>query len=182
MLSDINNRTIGWLTLVALALVLGTSGCGDKKKRPHRASVVKKANAVAAANALALSESDSDKQLAETYIYTPVGKRDPFRSLYKNMSGEKEKKNGPIGPLQRYEIDQLKLIAVITGLAQPKAMVTTPDGKGYVVKLGTRIGKNFGRVARIKSGEVVIAEDYRDTNGRKVTNLIHMAMKKADQK
>ena len=87
-----------------------------------------------------------------------------------------------MGPLQRYEIDQLKLIAVITGLAQPKAMVVTPDGKGYVVKLGTRIGKNFGRVARIKSGEVIIAEDYRDTNGRKVTNLIHMAMKKGENK
>ncbi len=179
MLSDINNRMIGWLTLGALALMLGAGGCSDKKKRPHRALPAKKASA--AANAVALNELDTDKQLAETYIYTPVGKRDPFRSLYKNMSGEKEKPGGPLGPLQKYEIDQLKLIAVITGLAQPKAMVTTPDGKGHVVKLGTRIGKNFGRVARIKNGEVIIAEDYRDTNGRKVTNLIHMAMKKGEK-
>jgi len=115
----------------------------------------------------------------ETYIYTPVGKRDPFKSFYKE--DKKPGVSGDKGPnattiLQLYEIDQLKLIAVVSGISQPKAMVVTPDGRGHTVKIGTLIGKNFGRVVRIKTSEVVIAEDYRDPIGRKVTNYITMAL------
>jgi type IV pilus assembly protein PilP len=113
-----------------------------------------------------------------TYIYTPVGKRDPVKSFYKEdkKPGVSDKGANATTILQVYEIDQLKLIAVVSGIPQPKAMVVTPDGRGHTVKIGTLIGKNFGRVVRIKTSEVVIAEDYRDPIGRKVTNYITMAL------
>ena len=53
-----------------------------------------------------------------------------------------------------------------------------PDGKGVNIRVGTRIGKTSGRVVRIRNDEVIIAEDYRDWSGRKVTNYIHMKIKK----
>ncbi|MBN2493534.1 MAG: pilus assembly protein PilP [Deltaproteobacteria bacterium] len=117
---------------------------------------------------------------ADSFIYTPVGKRDPFKSQYRMPKARTE--TGPseviTSPLQQFEIDQLKLIAVVSGISQPRAMVEGPGGKGYTVKIGTRIGKNFGKVVKIKSSELIIAEDYRDWNGRKVTNYIHMEIKK----
>lgn len=182
-------KTPGWLLLLAAVALLASAGCSDKKKSPPAAAPAAggpaggaPAAAGGAAGGAALADAATDSALADTYIYTPVGKRDPFKSAYKDVEGKKQEMGGPVGPLQRYEIDQLKLVAVVSGIAQPRAMVTAPDGKGYTIKIGTRIGKNFGRVQRIKTSEVIIAEDYRDWNGRKVTNYIHMSLKKDEKK
>jgi len=61
-------------------------------------------------------------------------------------------------PLGRYELEQLKLVAVITGLEDPVAMVQAPNGTGYTVRRGSCIGKNGGVVATIRTGEVVVTE------------------------
>ena len=167
---------LGWVILLVVALAVG--GCSDKKspprKAPKKAATAKKVD-------LQAQVIKQEAAIASTYIYSPVGKRDPFRSLYKEKVG-KRKDDKILSPLQQYEIDQLKLIAVITGVSNPRAMVVVPGGKGYTVKVGTRIGKNYGHVVRIKNKEVIIAEDYRDWNGRKVTNYIHMALKQEDEK
>ena len=184
----LDKKTPGWLMLMAALFWVVAAGCSDKKKRPQPAAKAGGAKAGAAKAGPAgtaggaIDDLVADSALADTYIYTPVGKRDPFKSIYKDVEGKKQEFTGPLGPLQRYEIDQLKLVAVVSGIAQPRAMVTAPDGKGYTVKIGTRIGKNFGRVVRIKTSEVIIAEDYRDWNGRKVTNYIHMSLKKDKKK
>ena len=61
-------------------------------------------------------------------------------------------------PLGRFELDQLRLVAVITGLADPLAMVEAPTGVGYAIRKGACIGKNGGVVATIRTGEVVVTE------------------------
>ncbi len=49
-------------------------------------------------------------------------------------------------------------MAVVTGLADPVAMVETPAGVGYSVRSGMCIGKNGGTVAAVRSGELVVSE------------------------
>ena len=61
-------------------------------------------------------------------------------------------------PLGRYEVEQLRIVAVITGLEDPVAMVEAPNGVGYSVRRGACIGKNGGVVAAIRSGEVIVTE------------------------
>ena len=61
-------------------------------------------------------------------------------------------------PLGRFELDQFKLVAVITGLEDPVAMVQAPNGTGYTVRRGSCIGKNGGSVAAVRTGELVVAE------------------------
>ena len=61
-------------------------------------------------------------------------------------------------PLGRYEVEQLKLVAVVTGLEDPLAMVQAPTGVGYTLRRGACIGKNGGVVAAVRSSEVVISE------------------------
>jgi type IV pilus assembly protein PilP len=63
-----------------------------------------------------------------------------------------------LAPLGRFELEQLKLVAVITGLEDPIAMVQAPTGVGYTVRRGACIGKNGGTVAAVRTGEIVVAE------------------------
>jgi type IV pilus assembly protein PilP len=88
-----------------------------------------------------------------------VGKRDPFKSFL----GDLRATTGAVvtrcnTPLGRFELDQLRLVAVVTGLADPLAMVEAPNGVGYSVRKGACIGKNGGVVATIRTGEVVVTE------------------------
>ncbi len=113
------------------------------------------------------------------YLYSAIGKRDPFRSFFEEFN-EKEKEEGTT-ELQTFEIDQLKLIAIITGRATPYAMVQDPSGKGHTLTRGTLIGKNWGRVSTITQDCVVVKEEYRNYTGRKVTNTVPMCLPKPEE-
>jgi type IV pilus assembly protein PilP len=75
-----------------------------------------------------------------------------------------------------FDLDQLKLVAVVVGTATPLAMVEDPTGKGHAVKVGTVIGKHWGQVKHIRRGEIIIQEEFRDFTGRRVTHLVPMKL------
>jgi hypothetical protein len=49
----------------------------------------------------------------------------------------------------------------MSGTAQAKSMLTDPQGKSYIVQVGTKIGNRGGKVASISSTEVRIDEPGR---------------------
>lgn len=107
--------------------------------------------------------------------YSSAGKRDPFRPLsLKPRVSARPREN--LSPLERYEIGQLRLVAVVWDLKEPKAMVEDATGLGYIVKVGTLIGPNEGKVKQIKPGEVVIEESSVDFFGAKKTQEISMKL------
>jgi type IV pilus assembly protein PilP len=113
--------------------------------------------------------------IIEDYTYIPGNKRDPFLPYETvNMSGVMV---GPVFPLQKFEIDQLKLIGIIWDVKNPKAMLLDPQGVGYVVKVNERIGRNNGYIARIRESEVVIIEKLKSNDGTigYVTKLMKLA-------
>ena len=69
-------------------------------------------------------------------------------------------------PIHSFDVGQFKLIGIITGGRENRAMVTDPGGKGYVLRVGMLIGKNDGKVVAITSNGVDILEQFRDDNGR----------------
>src|SRR5258708_11372471 len=86
------------------------------------------------AQTYSLSEGSGEASFdGDLYSYTPVGRRDPFRAL--NEATEKLRPNAT--ELERWEIDQLKLIAVLLGPTLPYAMLEDVNGKGHVVRFGT---------------------------------------------
>jgi type IV pilus assembly protein PilP len=99
------------------------------------------------------------------YVYDPTGKRDPFRPF--NLKVEKKSEVPPeeLTPLQRYNLSQLKLTAIIydsekgTGIA----MVEAPDKKGYNIIVGSEVGG--GRVVRITETDVQVEVSYEDFYG-----------------
>jgi type IV pilus assembly protein PilP len=107
--------------------------------------------------------------------YSAAGKRDPFRPLSLRPKIAQRARE-ILSPLERYEIGQLKLVAVVWDVKEPKAMVEDATGLGYIVKIGTLIGPNEGKVKAIKPGEVVIEESFVDFLGAKKTQEISMKL------
>ncbi len=153
-----------FLLLLAFAAL---AACGGSKPAPAPAKApatpaapAASATPAAATPAAATPAAAQAKQPAEPeWSYSSVGKRDPFRSYLVEL----EKASASLAtrcatPLGRFEIEQLKLVAVVTGLEDPVAMVEAPTGVGYSVRRGACIGKNGGVVAAVRSGEVVVSE------------------------
>lgn len=143
---------IGRVSTLLLALTL-VAGCGGSPKPAPVAPAALQAPTAAAPAAAA------EKPVAAEWSYTSVGKRDPFRSFLTELenTGQAGPNRCPT-PLGRFEIEQLRLVAVITGLDDPVAMVQAPTGVGYSIRRGVCIGKNGGTVAAVRSGEVVVSE------------------------
>ncbi|MBI3060193.1 MAG: pilus assembly protein PilP [Deltaproteobacteria bacterium] len=107
--------------------------------------------------------------------YSSVGKRDPFRPLsLKPKASQRAREN--LSPLERYELGQLKLVAIVWDIKEPKAMVEDGTSLGYIVKIGTLIGPNEGKVKAIKPTEVIIEERFTDFYGARKSQEVSMKL------
>ncbi len=135
--------------------------------------------AAAPAPAPATAAGDAAAPRAEAppediFVYNPIGKRDPFRTF---LTKENEDENGPARTdLQKYDIDQYKLVGIVWGNERPRALVQDPTGEGFVMEIGTYIGKNWGKVTQIQSDVVVVTEEYEAMDGRLIVNPIHLKL------
>jgi type IV pilus assembly protein PilP len=57
-------------------------------------------------------------------------------------------------------------VAVVWNIPHPRAMVEDSSGKGYILSLGTRVGKNQGQVSKITSTGVIITEKVETADGK----------------
>jgi type IV pilus assembly protein PilP len=110
--------------------------------------------------------------------YDPAGRRDPFRPP---RVGAAPHTGEPRTPLQRYEIGQLHLVAIIYDTAEPRAVVEDEQGLGYIVKVGTPIGPSGGVVRAIDRGRVLIAEQSVDYYGEQRLNEVTMELRTAER-
>jgi type IV pilus assembly protein PilP len=103
--------------------------------------------------------------------YNPLGKIDPFEPLFKDEpelapSESKRKKRIPRTPLENIDLGQLKLVGVILASSGNRALVQEASGKGYIIKEGTYIGVNSGKVTEIKNDRVIVEEEIEDVVGK----------------
>ena len=145
------------LALPAIAAVAAAWACGDSKPPPPPPRPL----APAAAPAPAVEETKETPQ--SIYVYTPIGKRDPFENVFAVREVTKVKMPGrrPT-PLQKWPIDRLKLTMTMTGTSTPFAMMEDPEGRGYPIRVGDFVGQNWGKVTAIKRDTLVITESITD--------------------
>lgn len=108
------------------------------------------------------------------YVYDAVGKRDPFRSFFMNQTALETE---PAGPLEQFELAQLAVTALIWDASQPRALVSDPRGESFIVREGTRIGKNAGRVIHIGDDLVLVKETYVDFSGEQTTKDVELRIR-----
>ena len=105
--------------------------------------------------------------------YDPTGRRDPFRPPRVNqlLVGGAERT-----PLQRYELTQLRLVAVIYDTRDPRAVVEDDGGLGYIIRVGTKVGLNDGVVRGIERGRVLVEEESVDFFGERRSSEVVLEM------
>ena len=111
-------------------------------------------------------------------FYDAGNRRDPFRpprTSASTVTGEART------PLERYELGQLRLVAIIFDTKDPRAVVEDDSGLGYIVKVGTRIGPNGGSVRGIERGRMIVREEYVDFYGEHHPNDVTMELKVSEK-
>jgi type IV pilus assembly protein PilP len=122
-----------------------------------------------------------EKKEETEYTYNPMGKPDPFKPFIQLTSNKEYSKGAPLSPLQKYEISQLKLVAIIVAPGGNIAMVEDTLGKGFFLKKGTAIGKNDGKVKKILMDKVIVEEEYEDSLGQKKMNEIMLILHRVEE-
>ena len=103
--------------------------------------------------------------------YNPAGRRDPFRPFTLDIRPEARTQ---LTPLQRYELGQLSVVGTVWELSPPRAMLEDSVGMGFIVTVGTPIGRNGGVVTAIEPQRVVVEERVLDFYGKEQINRIVM--------
>ncbi|PIE05690.1 MAG: pilus assembly protein PilP [Sorangium cellulosum] len=169
------------LLIVGVITLMVGFGCGGDKKGgsffsnepppppPRRRGVETAASSGASAGPPRLIFREED------FVETELS-RDPFRSFAKVFSDENKStaRTQREVVLDRYAIDELKLIGIVTGTTRHRAMLVDPTGTGWIVYRGQFIGKaelvraagtsgasyelNW-RVDRIRDGDIVLVRE-----------------------
>lgn len=167
-------------TILLLGTILTLGSCGGEAPKPTKVPMPpagKKTTAPAPTPAPVPSSVESKAEPApiEKYIYDPKGKTDPFKPLIVEKAEAAPAKPKPTSleaaletatPLERVDLGQLKLVAVIWNISDPRGMVEDATGKGYILSVGTPIGKSRGKVTQINSSGIVVTERFEASAGK----------------
>jgi Tfp pilus assembly protein PilP len=195
-----NGKTAGPVVLITLTLcailAFSIGGCKDEpttkrqatkkvvpapppKPAPQEAEVAEAEPKEAESLPLKLEPSEEAQQ--DTAL-RPRAKRDPFKSFVTTrtaVSARKEDAPKIKTPLQRYSLDQLKVVGIIGGGNVRKALLEDDVGKGYVVAVGDAVGSEGGEISAIKKDRIIIESTYRDVLGnkkvRRITKKLYIA-------
>jgi type IV pilus assembly protein PilP len=174
---------VGMMFFIGCFLVMGF-GCGNEAPKPKKVPISPAPKrAVAPAPAKVAPKAEAEVKVEPpplvSYSYNPQGKRNPFRPLVverpekpatpaaKRMEAAGRKaREVPATPLERLDLAELKLVALVWDIPKPRAMVEDKGGKGYILGVGTRIGKNQGQVSKITPEGVVVREKTEAPDGK----------------
>ncbi|MCB0345117.1 MAG: pilus assembly protein PilP [Bdellovibrionales bacterium] len=101
--------------------------------------------------------------------YDSTGKRDPFTPF--DFSGASSARSH-LTPLEQYSLEQLRLTAVLESVGGAlTAIVEDSSGKGYTVRIGTRIGLDNGVVVSVEKDKLSILETKVDITGKETQSV-----------
>lgn len=169
---------------VILALVLSSHACMSDTPPPP--PPVKKAVKPAAKKAPPAGATEKKSEAAEPkieYSYNPNGKVDPFVPLVtsspvtESETAVPAEKDVPLSPLQKLDIDDFKLVAVIASDVELTALLEDPAMHGFIVKEGMLIGRHGGVIKKILPTSILIEEQLSDEQGKKEMKIRTITLK-----
>jgi Tfp pilus assembly protein PilP len=174
-------RLAQWLCLLSLC---GLAGVGCREETTVHKSVKKKIEPVREGSipnpAIGTNPEASESAQGRVSMGVPEGgeglsdavssekRRDPFRSFIEvkeSETGARKAPARPLTPLQKYSLDQLKVVGVVDGATVRKALIEDDAGKGYVVGVGDAVGNQGGEIVSIRPDRIVIEETFTDPLG-----------------
>jgi type IV pilus assembly protein PilP len=164
--------------LVYIFILLSFISLGCKDKVMDKKPIAQKAAAPLAAGATV--QQEGPKVEKEIYVYDPKGRRDPFFSLVQGPKQKVQSKKG-LSPMENYDVDEIKLIAIAWDNQQYYALITLPDNKSYTIRKGMTLGLYNGKVAEITKDSVLISEQVKDYRGQPKTKDTTLRLRKGEE-
>jgi type IV pilus assembly protein PilP len=167
-----NRRLVGSLLLLALAACGGDGPAAAPAASPAQAK--RKAETPLAASTTTSVE----------YAYSPIGKRDPFRApaLDQNNVGVDKVDDVVCGePLCQVDLDDLVVVAVVSGDANPLAMVEDRGGVGHIVRRNSKIGRQGGKVTQVLRDCIVVTSFITGPDGKGQPNKQNLCVRQDPQ-
>jgi type IV pilus assembly protein PilP len=177
------SSTIRFFACLSMLAAVGVAGCGGGDDEESESGLLTDAShgggagktpSGAGADTAAALDSSPRVYTDDDFLERDIQHRDPFRSFARAFKAQ------AAAPAQRRvllpstSLDEMKLIAIVTGIATPRAMLTDTAQVGHVIRRGDYIGRpevvqtggsegmpvtlNW-RVDRIRPGSVVLTRE-----------------------
>lgn len=158
-------------TIFTIALCVACSADPPKQAPPPKkpaAAVPRPTAAAASPSELTSNAPDIHKKaLKDEDFVESATNRDPFHSFIQELiSGPVKVQTDYFVYFDKYACEELKLIAVVTGGLDPRALFRDPGGLGIPLKVGDHLCKARWKIKRIVA-EGVVVEVEQDTGGTK---------------
>lgn len=179
-------RNLSYILIFLLAFgFAGCKGKGTQAQKPVAKKAVAQtpsaitttAQAPSAITTTMAAQKGEMKVEKEVYNYDPKGRRDPFTALV-DVSKEKPKRKKGLTPIENFDVDEIKLLAIAWDAKQAYAMISLPDKKTYAIKKGMTLGLYGGKVEEIAKTYVLIREQIKDYKGQLKTKDTILKLRK----
>jgi type IV pilus assembly protein PilP len=160
---------VGLRHLFVWVLLAGLTACGDNDDIADLRSYVAEVKARQKSSVEPLPEIKT----VEPYVFNPEDLHDPFVQVEKAQPIEDVKAESGIRPdttrpreeLESYDLDALRMVGTVYRADALWALVKAGDGTIHRVKTGNYMGRNFGKILRVKEDQIELLEIIPDTPG-----------------
>jgi Tfp pilus assembly protein PilP len=183
----INFSNVMFLFFISISTLLIFNSCSEKTD--ESAQVQPKAPDLSKKNIAEKQKNDqSPPPVQDVYIYNPNGKVDPFvpilsdsieeESPQKNTGDKKVAQEVPMSPLQKLDVNDFILVAVLSTPKGLCALLEDPAMNGFIIKEGMQIGRKAGVVRKILGSSVLIEEQNAEVQGSSEKKIITLTLRK----
>ena len=146
-------RWLAVIAVVAIGALVGAGGCGSSSVPPPPPGGAPPPPPPPKPSAVASVSADAPKLVFSDADFTESdNSRDPFHNFAKLFAPTVGSVSAPQYDvvLEKFGIDELKLVAIVKSNEGMRAMFVDPQTKGWVVKRGQHLGK--GEIVRLGAG------------------------------
>lgn len=154
--------------LAILCVAAGLSACGndDLSDLQRYVAEVKSRQKTAV-------EPLPEIKTVEPFVFNAEDLRDPFVRTEKIDQPEEAKVDSGIRPdmarareeLESYELDTLRMVGTVNRNNALWGLVRASDGTIHRVRVGNYMGRNFGKIIRVKEDQIELLEIIPDSPG-----------------
>ncbi len=83
--------------------------------------------------------------------------------------------------LENFDLSSLKLVATFSMDGELVAMVESSLGKGYIVRRGDHMGKNYGRIEKLTDDTIFLVEQVVNPAGEVTDRQVSLTMKEVNE-
>jgi Tfp pilus assembly protein PilP len=191
-IKQLTSATSVFLIIILSVALLDMISCSEKAQEavPVPSMEKKVTSKIDDENSLKAQVKDQKKLvIKEVYTYNSNGKVDPFvpmvaETTVRDATSTKTESKKPVvevpmTPLQKLDVDDFILVAVIATPTGFCALLEDPAMNGYKVREGMQIGRKSGVVKKILSNSVIIEENKEldNKNNEKKINTLNLRKK-----